>query len=153
MQFLRSETFLLEKKLLFKIVKFDDCKKNRSKIALLFWRSGLIILASPKIDNPGNNIWKFRHYLAGLEIWAVVLILLDYPRVGLNPAWLMIPRKGLPIVYSSDKFTYTTGYTRGDVLFKSISLEFMAGPKTDNAISMIENGMEKQETFQVRNAT
>ncbi|CAG5091530.1 Oidioi.mRNA.OKI2018_I69.PAR.g13105.t1.cds [Oikopleura dioica] len=25
----------------------------------------------------------------------------------------------------------------------------MAGPKTDNAISMIENGMEKQETFQV----
>ena len=31
--------------------------------------------------------------------------------------------QGLPIVYSSEKFTQTTGYTRGDVLFKPITLE------------------------------
>ena len=30
---------------------------------------------------------------------------------------------GLPIVYSSEKFTQTTGYTRADVLFKTTSLQ------------------------------
>ena len=82
------------------------------------------------------------------------LIQPDHPRQDLSPRInLWILKKGLPIVYSSDKFTYTTGYTRGDVLFKPISLEFMAGPKTDNAISMIESGMEKQETFQASHKT
>ena len=56
----------------------------------------------------------------------------------------------MPIVYSSEKFTQTTGYNRADALFKPTSLQFMAGPKTSRqSLQSIETGMENCETFQV----